>query len=365
MVYVRDVANVADGSIPQTNIVRQDGHRGVLITVLKSGSASTLGVVQGVLNLLPRVKSTLPSNLKITPIGNQAIFVRGSVNGVIREAVIAAALTGLMILLFLGSWRSTLIIAVSIPLSILTSIIILGLLGETINIMTLGGLALAVGILVDDATVTIENIERYLEEGPRAARRHPRRRGADLRSRAGLHALHLHRVPADVLPVGRGALSVRSAGGGRRLRHAGVLRALAHPGAHAGDVSAQGARPRRAALAQSAGPLSARLRARASSASAPAIESLLERLVAARELFIPVFLGLLRRRPAADPVPRPELLPLHRQRLVHPARARQDRHPHRGDRAALRPGRADHPRHHPARRRWTTSSTTSACPTPR
>jgi multidrug efflux pump subunit AcrB len=164
-VYVKDVASVADGNIPQTNIVRQDGHRGVLISVLKSGSASTLSVVQGVLGLLPRIKAGLPSNLKITPINNQAVFVRGSIVGVVREAIIAAALTGLMILLFLGSWRSTVIIAVSIPLSILTSIIILSLLGETINIMTLGGLALAVGILVDDATVTIENIERYLEEG--------------------------------------------------------------------------------------------------------------------------------------------------------------------------------------------------------
>ncbi len=165
MVYVRDVASVADGSIPQTNIVRQDGRRAVLLTVLKSGAASTLSVVSGVLNLLPRVKTSLPTSLVVTPIGNQAIFVRGSVNGVIREAVIAAALTGLMILLFLGSWRSTLIIAVSIPLSILSSVIMLGLIGQTINIMTLGGLALAVGILVDDATVTIENIERYLEEG--------------------------------------------------------------------------------------------------------------------------------------------------------------------------------------------------------
>jgi CzcA family heavy metal efflux pump len=165
MVYVRDVATVADGSIPQTNIVRQDGHRGVLLSVLKSGSASTLSVVKGVLGLLPRVEASLPPSLKITPIGNQALFVRASIDGVVREAIIAAALTGLMILLFLGSWRSTVIIAVSIPLSILTSIIILSLIGETINIMTLGGLALAVGILVDDATVTIENIERYLEEG--------------------------------------------------------------------------------------------------------------------------------------------------------------------------------------------------------
>ncbi len=164
-VYLNDVATVADGSIPQTNIVRQDGRRGVLVTILKSGNASTLSVVQGILGLLPRIKSTLPPELKITPIGDQSIFVRASISGVIREAIIAAMLTGLMILLFLGSWRSTVIIAISIPLSILSSVIILGLLGQTINIMTLGGLALAVGILVDDATVTIENIERYLEEG--------------------------------------------------------------------------------------------------------------------------------------------------------------------------------------------------------
>ncbi len=164
-IYVKDVASVSDGSIPQTNIVRQDGRRGVLVTVLKSGNASTLDVVSGIRALIPRLKTTLPPELKITPIGDQSVFVRGSVEGVVREAVIAAVLTGLMILLFLGSWRSTIIIAVSIPLSILSSVVVLGLLGQTINIMTLGGLALAVGILVDDATVTIENIERYLEEG--------------------------------------------------------------------------------------------------------------------------------------------------------------------------------------------------------
>src|ERR1700743_3038129 len=167
-IYLHDVATVSDGSIPQTNIVRQDGHRGVLVTVLKSGKASTLSVVSGVYALLPRIKSILPRvapNLAIKPIGDQSVFVRASITGVVREAVIAATLTGLMILLFLGSWRSTIIIAVSIPLSILTSMIVLGLIGETINIMTLGGLPLAVGILVDDATVTIENIERYLEEG--------------------------------------------------------------------------------------------------------------------------------------------------------------------------------------------------------
>jgi multidrug efflux pump subunit AcrB len=163
--YLRDVATVSDGFQVQTNIVRRDGSRGVLMSVLKNGQASTVSVVKGIRGLLPRISTMVPSNLKITPLADQSIFVSGAVNGVIREAILAAALTGLMILLFLGSWRSTLIIAVSIPLSILTSVIILSFLGETINTMTLGGLALAVGILVDDATVTIENIERFLENG--------------------------------------------------------------------------------------------------------------------------------------------------------------------------------------------------------
>jgi multidrug efflux pump subunit AcrB len=165
IVYVRDVSTVSSGYAFQTNVVRQNGHRGVLITVLKAGNASTLSVVKGIRALLPRVLQIVPPNLKITPLSDQSVFVRAAVSGVIREAVIAAALTALMILLFLGSWRSTVIIAISIPLSILTSVIVLSLLGETINTMTLGGLALAVGILVDDATVTIENIERFLENG--------------------------------------------------------------------------------------------------------------------------------------------------------------------------------------------------------
>jgi CzcA family heavy metal efflux pump len=168
-VYLRDVANIRDGFAPQTNIVRQDGHRGVLLSIMKAGAASTISVVSGIRQLLPRVAQTLPPQLKIQPLADQSIFVSAAVSGVIREAIIAACLTALMILLFLGSWRSTLIIAVSIPLSILSSVIVLSLLGQTINIMTLGGLALAVGILVDDATVTIENIERYFEEG------HPQR----------------------------------------------------------------------------------------------------------------------------------------------------------------------------------------------
>jgi multidrug efflux pump subunit AcrB len=165
MIYMRDVATVSDGFQVQTNIVRQDGHRGVLISVLKAGNASTLTVVKGVRGMLPFITTIVPPQLRMVPLSDQSIFVRAAVSGVIRETVIAAALTALMILLFLGSWRSTIIIAISIPLSILSSVIMLSLLGETINTMTLGGLALAVGILVDDATVTIENIERFREEG--------------------------------------------------------------------------------------------------------------------------------------------------------------------------------------------------------
>src|SRR5271167_4695780 len=164
-IYLRDVASVSDGFQVQTNIVRQDGHRGVLVSILKAGNASTLNVVKGVRAMLPFVASIVPQQLRMLPLSDQSVFVRSAVTGVVRETVIAAALTALMILLFLGSWRSTIIIAISIPLSILSSVIILSLLGETINTMTLGGLALAVGILVDDATVTIENVERFLEEG--------------------------------------------------------------------------------------------------------------------------------------------------------------------------------------------------------
>ena len=164
-IYLRDVAHVRDGFAPQTNVVRRDGSRGTLVTILKTGTASTLDVVAGIRALLPRVIQTLPPQLTVQPLADQSIFVRAAVSGVIREAVIAACLTAAMILLFLGSWRSTLIITVSIPLSILTSVITLSLLGETINIMTLGGLALAVGILVDDATVEVENINRNLDMG--------------------------------------------------------------------------------------------------------------------------------------------------------------------------------------------------------
>jgi len=164
-IYIEDVAFVRDGFPPQTNIVRVNGQRSVLLTIQKAGDASTLNVIAGIKNLLAQITTSLPSTLEVSPLADQSIFVRASIQGVLKEATIAACLTGLMILIFLGSWRSTVIIAVSIPLSILTSIVALTAIGETFNIMTLGGLALAVGILVDDATVEIENIHRNIAQG--------------------------------------------------------------------------------------------------------------------------------------------------------------------------------------------------------
>ena len=165
IIYVRDVAHVRDGFSPQTNIVRQNGVRSTLLSVIKNGNVSTLKIVDDVNAMIPKLKGIVPDDVEIRTLFDQSLFVKASIKGVVVEATIAAILTALMILLFLGDWRSTLIIAISIPLSILSSIIILSALGETLNIMTLGGLALAVGILVDDATVTIENIDNYLERG--------------------------------------------------------------------------------------------------------------------------------------------------------------------------------------------------------
>src|SRR6267142_354678 len=164
-IYISDVAWVRDGFPPQTNIVRVNGQRASLLTVQKSGTTSTLSIIAGIKALLPQIKATVPPQLDIKPLADQSIFVKGSIQGVVREALIAACLTAVMILIFLGSWRSTIIIAVSIPLAILCSVILFSVLGETINIMTLGGLALAVGILVDDATVEIENINRNIAMG--------------------------------------------------------------------------------------------------------------------------------------------------------------------------------------------------------
>ena len=164
-IYVRDVAFVHDSNPPQTNVVRVDGGKAVLMSILKIGSGSTLDVIEGVKALLPKIRASLPKGLHLVAVGDQSTFVKSAIAGVIREGVTAAALTGAMILLFLGSWRSTLIITVSIPLAILSAVSVLSAIGETINVMTLGGFALAVGILVDNATVTIENIDRHLEHG--------------------------------------------------------------------------------------------------------------------------------------------------------------------------------------------------------
>jgi len=165
IIYVHDVAYVHPGSPPQTNLVRVNGSRAVLMTILKAGSASTLSVIDGIKSLLPRVEESLPASLNLRAVGDQSIFVKAAVFGVIREAALAAALVGVMILVFLGSWRSSIIILIEIPLAILFSVTALSWLGETVNVMTLGGLALAVGILVDDGTVTIENINYHLEQG--------------------------------------------------------------------------------------------------------------------------------------------------------------------------------------------------------
>ncbi|MBI3876801.1 MAG: efflux RND transporter permease subunit, partial [Verrucomicrobia bacterium] len=164
-IRVHDVAQVRDGYQPQQNIVRRDGVRGALLTILRSGSASTLDVISRVKAVMPRILAGAPPEMEVTEFADQSIFVRAAISGVVKEAVIAAALTALMILLFIGSWRSTVIIALSIPLSVLSSLAVLSAMGETINLMTLGGLALAVGILVDDATVEIENVHRQMATG--------------------------------------------------------------------------------------------------------------------------------------------------------------------------------------------------------
>jgi multidrug efflux pump subunit AcrB len=163
--YMRDVAHIRDGFSPQTNIVRQDGNRGALMSIYKIGGASTLDIVKGIKNIVVQAQQALPPALKVTALFDQSLFVRASIYGVIREGAIAAILTAIMILIFLGDWRPTIVILISIPLSVFVSIIVLGAIGQSINIMTLGGLALAVGILVDDATVEIENIERNLALG--------------------------------------------------------------------------------------------------------------------------------------------------------------------------------------------------------
>ena len=245
-VYMRDVAQVRDGFNVQTNMVHVDGRRSALLTVLKTPGASTLDIVQRVKDALPRIEATLPPELDVKPLFDQSLFVRASLEGVLREALIAAALTGLMILLFLGSWRSTLVIVVSIPLAILVSVITLFLFGETLNVMTLGGLALAVGILVDDATVEIENTNRNLSLGQASPARHPRRRPADRHPGVRRDALHLYRVRAGGVHHRRRQVPFHAPRRGGRLRHAGELLPVAHGGSHPGALPP----PRRGASAR-------------------------------------------------------------------------------------------------------------------
>ena len=233
---MRDVAYVHEGSPPQTNLVRVNGSRAVLMTILKAGAASTLNVIDGIKSLLPRVEESLPAGLNVRAVGDQSIFVKAAIFGVLREAVLAAGLVGLMILLFLGSWRSTMIIIVSIPLSILFSVIAIAALGETINVMTLGGLALAVGMLVDEGTVTLENIFFHLEQGKDGRTGHPRRRAADRRARVRHIACARHRVRADVPARRRSGLLVPAAGRGGRVRADRLLRAVTDLGADDGAI---------------------------------------------------------------------------------------------------------------------------------
>jgi len=200
---MREVAHVRDGFSPQTNVVLANGQRGVLMSIYKTGNASTLDIVDRVKAMLEYNRGQYPAGMQLNQFFDQSLFVRASIQGVLREGLIAACLTVIMILLFLGNWKSTLIILVSIPLSILVSVLLLSALGETINIMTLGGLALAVGILVDDATVEIENINRNLAMGKDTIQAILDGAQADRRARVRFHSLHLHRFHPNVLSFRR------------------------------------------------------------------------------------------------------------------------------------------------------------------
>ena len=238
-VYIKDVAQVHDGFQVQNNIVRTNGSRGVLIAITRNGKASTLSIVSAVKAALPRILANVPPELKVVALADQSVFVRASIQGVLREAVMAAALTGMMILLFLGSWRSTLIVCISIPLSILTSLCLMSLLGQTINVMTLGGLALAVGILVDDATVEIENTHRNI-----AMRKPLVTAVLDGASQIAVPTfvatlVHLHRLRPGIAADRNRALSVYAPGNGGGLRHDGLVSAVPNAGADDDGLSAR------------------------------------------------------------------------------------------------------------------------------
>ena len=258
-IYMRDVAHVRDGFAPQTNIVRQDGVHGVLMSMYKVGKGSTLTIVKAVKGVVPVALQSLPQGVTVKALFDQSLFVRASINGVLREALIAAALTACMILIFLGDWRPTIVISISIPLSIFVSVLLLSALGETINIMTLGGLALAVGISGGrrDRGDREHRAQPCPRQGDEAG--DSRWRGADRGAGICFDALHLHCVRAHVLPDGRRALPVRAAGGSRSVRHARLVLPVANPDPDAGDVHHARARASRSGREDVLRPLSATL----------------------------------------------------------------------------------------------------------
>ena len=237
VIFLRDVAYVHQGSPPQTNLVRVNGSRAVLMTILKAGAASTLNVIDGIKSLLPRVEESLPASLNLHAVGDQSIFVKAAVFGVIREAVLAAALVGVMILMFLGSWRSTVIILIEIPLAILFSLTHCLGLGETINVMTLGGLALAVGILVDDGTVTHRKHQLSSRTGQTDRAGDPRRRAADRDPGFRDAVVPVHRLRPDVPAWRRCRLFVPAAGGSGRVRADRLVHPVTHAGSDHGQLS--------------------------------------------------------------------------------------------------------------------------------
>ena len=361
--YLRDVAFVRDGFSPQTNVVRPGRcARRIAVGAQERRRVDARHHVEPA-GTLPRVAATLPKEITITPLFDQSVFVKAAINGVVAEALIAAVLTAMMVLLFLGNWRSTLIIALTIPLSILASILALQALGETLNLMTLGGLALSVGILVDQAIVTIENIERHLHMGTElkqaildGARRD--RRG-DLR----LDAVHLHRVRADVLPDRRRALPVRAAGRGGGVRDDRLVHPVAHAGAdagHAADGQRAQARRRQTRACCSASIVAS---TRGSNGCARATRWRCRRCLARRKVFAWPFLAFCVAVVPALPRARPRFLSQRRCRPDPPAHARRDRHAHRGDGAPRRRGRGGDPRSGARPISSRPSSTISACPT--
>ena len=360
VIFVHDVAYVHRGAPPQTNIVRVNGARAVLMTILKAGSASTLDIISGIKSLLPRVEQSLPAGLNLHAVGDQSVFVKAAVFGVIREALLAAALVGVMILLFLGSWRSTVIILTEIPLAILFSLTALSWLGETINVMTLGGLALAVGILVDDGTVTIENINYHLEQGKQiepaildGARQIVIPAFVTLLClcivfvpmfQLGGVAGYLFRPMAEAVVFAPGGI-VRSSRARwcRRWRASCCRVSIAgRPTAHTRRPG-RSAAPARAIPSSGSGLLSRCLLADPRSLQVPAgarlalPEGVHDRLSRLRAVVLP-----------ACSISRQELLSLGGFRADSHARARAAGHAHRGDRAAVRVRRADGARYHPA-----------------